>query len=308
MDTTYADVIIIGGSYAGLAAAMALGRASKQVLIIDNGRPCNRQTPYSHNFLTQDGRKPVEISQLGRAQVSAYPTVSFISELANGATRRSDGFEVRTQSGARFISKALIFATGIQDTFPDIYGFSACWGISVLHCPFCHGYEVKNQVTGIIGSGSHAYDFARLISNWTNDLTLFTNGPSGLTDQQARQLADHQIQIIEKPISRLDHTDGSVEAIVFADGPAAPLKVAYALVPFTQTSLIPESLGCVLTSDGYIQVDAYQQTNVDGIYACGDNSGRMRTVANAVATGTTAGMVVSKRLIMEEFDTKSAFP
>lgn len=308
MDTPYFDVIIIGGSYAGLAAAMALGRASKQVLIIDDGRPCNRQTPYSHNFLTQDGKSPAGISQLGREQVSSYPTISFESELATQAARRADRFEVRTQSGRLFLAKAPIFATGIKDLTPDIYGFSACWGISVLHCPYCHGYEVRSQRTGIIGNGGQAYDFARLISNWTHDLTLFTNGPSALTSQQAWQLSKHQIQIVDKPIQELKHTNGSLEAIVFADGPSAPLKVAYALVPFAQQSLIPESMGCGLNSNGYIQVDAYQQTTVDGIYACGDNSGRMRTVANAVAAGTTAGMVVSKRLIMDEFDAKKAFP
>ncbi|MDR6809586.1 thioredoxin reductase [Dyadobacter sp. BE34] len=308
MKTQYFDVIVVGGSYAGLAAAMALGRASKHVLIIDNGKRCNQQTPCSHNFLTQDGQKPREISQLAREQVSSYPTISFNTELATRAARRKNGFEVITQSGTLFLGKALIFATGIKDLIHDIYGFSACWGISVLHCPYCHGYEVKNQVTGIIGSGRQGYDFARLISNWTKDLTLFSNGSSGLTDQQAQQLSRHQIQIIEKPILKLDHIDGKVEAIVFAEGPAAPLKVAYALMPFTQHSLIPESMGCGITSEGYVQVDAYQQTTIDGVYACGDNSGRMRTIANAVATGTTAGMIGGKRLIMEEFGAKSAFP
>ena len=138
------DVIIVGGSYSGLAAGMALGRALRQVLIIDSGKPCNRQTPYSHNFITQDGKTPEEIATLARQQVEKYDTVTFFNGLATNGAKTENGFEIQTASGETFSAKKLIFATGIKDIMPDIEGYAECWGISVLHCPYCHGYEVRN--------------------------------------------------------------------------------------------------------------------------------------------------------------------
>ena len=170
------DVIIVGGSYSGLAAGMALGRALRKVLIIDSGKSCNRQTPHSHNFLTQDGKTPKEIAELGKRQVQLYKTVSSFDGLANNGIKTEKGFEIEVESRERFRAKKLIFASGIKDIMPDIPGFSECWGISVIHCPYCHGYEVKSQKTGILGNGEYGYEFSSLISNWTKDLTLYTGG------------------------------------------------------------------------------------------------------------------------------------
>ena len=157
-DKKHFDVIIIGGSYSGLAAAMALGRALRKVLIIDSGKPCNRQTPYSHNFLTQDGKTPKEIATLAKQQVTMYDSVEFFNSLATKVSKTENGFEVQTSSGDIFKSKKLIFATGIKDEMPSIKGFSECWGISVLHCPYCHGYEVRNETTGIFGNGEYGFE------------------------------------------------------------------------------------------------------------------------------------------------------
>src|SRR5689334_3705559 len=143
------DVIIIGGSYAGLATAMALGRALRNVLVIDGGNPCNKQTPHSHNFLTNDGKTPKEIASLAKQQVRMYSTVSFLDGFATAGLKTTSGFEVQTQAGEVFTSKKLVFATGIRDVMPSIPGFAESWGISVLHCPYCHGYEVRHQKTGI---------------------------------------------------------------------------------------------------------------------------------------------------------------
>ena len=159
------DVIIVGGSYSGLAASMALGRALKKVLIIDDGKPCNRQTPFSHNFLTNDGKSPTEITALANLQVRRYKTVEFYNGLVTSGIKTNNGFEIHVASGETFATKKLIFATGIRDVMPDIDGFAACWGISVLHCPYCHGYEVRNEVTGLLGNGEFSFDLTRLISN-----------------------------------------------------------------------------------------------------------------------------------------------
>ena len=295
------DAIIIGGSYSGLAAAMALGRALKQVLIIDSGKPCNAQTPHSHNFLTQDGNTPKAIAEMGKKQVEAYKNVTFFKGLAVNGKKINSGFEILTENGELFQAKKLIFATGIKDIMPQIEGFAECWGISAIHCPYCHGYEVRNTKTGILGNGDFAFELSKMIYNWTKDLTIFTNGKSTLTDEQVQKLQSHNINIIEKEIIKLEHSQGHIQQILFNDGTRSAITALYAPRPFIQHSAIPESLGCSLNEEGYIKVNAFQETSVEGIYASGDNTTRMRTVANAVAMGTTAGMSASKKLILEQF-------
>ena len=295
------DVIIVGGSYSGLAAGMSLGRAFKKVLIIDNDKPCNRQTPYSHNFITHDGNPPNKIAQLAKHQVRKYDTISFFDGVATDGFKTEKGFKIQVASGEIFHALKIIFATGIRDVMPGIGGFAACWGITVLHCPYCHGYEAKNRKTGILGNGEYAYELSVLISNWTNDLSLFTNGPSTLTIEQTNKLENHHITIVEKEIEQLEHINGHLQNVIFGDGTRSSLTAIYAPQPFEQHCQIPQSLGCELTEEGYLRIDPFQETTVNGVYACGDNATRMRTVANAVAMGTTAGITVSKKIISEEF-------
>ncbi|MEI8204241.1 MAG: NAD(P)/FAD-dependent oxidoreductase [Bacteroidota bacterium] len=295
------DVIIVGGSYSGLAAGMALGRALRHVLIIDDGKPCNRQTPHSHNFITHDGRAPKEIATLAREQVEKYVTVEFFNGLAINGVQTENGFEIQTQSGETFKAKKLIFATGIKDIMPNIEGYAQCWGISVLHCPYCHGYEVRNETTGILGNGAFGFEFSMLISNWTKELTLFTNGKSALTAEQTVRIIGHNIKISEKEIEKLEHKNGYIQNILFKDGTKSYVKAVYAHSHFQQHCTIPERLGCELSDQGYIKTDPLQKTTLHGVYASGDITTRLRTVSNAVAMGTTAGMMVNKEIIEEEF-------
>ena len=295
------DVIIIGGSYAGLAAGMALGRALRKVLIIDSGNPCNKQTPRSHNFLTNDGKTPKEIASLAREEVGKYDSVRFLDALVTAGIQTGSGFQVQVETGKTFRTKKLVLATGISDVLPQIPGFDACWGISVLHCPYCHGYEVRHQKTGILANGDTAYDMSSLISNWTEDLTLYTNGKSTLTLHQKDKLSRHKVNVAEGEIERLEHRNGYIKDIVFKDGNKASVAALYARLPFVQHSSIGQMLGCAMTDEGYIKTDAGQRTTVPGVYACGDNASRMRTVANAVSMGTTTGLMVNKELIEESF-------
>ena len=295
------DVIIIGGSYAGLAAAMSLGRALRNVLIIDSGRPCNAPTPHSHNFLTRDGETPGAISAVAREQVLRYSTVSVQQGTAIAANATDSGFEVATEDGIHFGAKKLIFATGIVDQSPDIGGFDACWGISVIHCPYCHGYEVRNEATGILANGAMGFEFSKMIRNWTPELSLFTNGPSTLSEVEAASLTAKGIRIIEEKIDRLEHEQGNISRVIFKDGTAVPLKALYAKLPFRQHSELPADLGCALTESGHIQVDMFQKTTVPGVFACGDNATMMRALAAAISSGTTAGAMCNRESIEEEF-------
>lgn len=295
------DVIIVGGSYAGLSAAMSLGRALRKVLIVDAGKPANRFTPHSHNFITHDGKPPGEIAALAGQQVIAYSSVKRITGFVTDAKTENHGFTVRLDNGGEYACSKLIFATGIIDLLPNIAGFTDCWGKSVLHCPYCHGYEVRNAKTGIIGNGDYAFEFGALISNWTHDLTVFTNGVSTLTLEQTSKLSRHNIQIVETKIKALQHEQGYLKSIAFEDGGLISLSAIYTRPEFKQHSDAPAQLGCELTQDGYIKIDASQETTVPGVFACGDNVTRLRTVANAVSMGTTAGMMVNKALIIENF-------
>jgi thioredoxin reductase len=152
-DTNKFEVIIIGGSYAGLSAAMALGRSLRNVLIIDSGLRCNRQTPHAHNFITQDGEQPAVIAEKARIEVLKYKTVQIINDLAVRGIKTKDGFLITTETGQEFQAEKVIFASGIKDIMPDIKGFAACWGVSVVHCPYCHGYEIRDQKTAILANG-----------------------------------------------------------------------------------------------------------------------------------------------------------
>lgn len=294
------DVIVIGGSYAGLSAAMALGRSLKRVLILDGGKPCNRFTPHSQNFLTQDGVAPAEIAKIGKAQVLKYKTVSFIEDPAVTGGRSNDKFEIGTKAGKTYNAKKLIFATGLRDVLPVIPGFAECWGISAIHCPYCHGYEYHGRPTGILANGEMAYHYAQLVSNLTTELVVFTNGAASFTPEQTVKLKERKIKIIETQVEKLVHEKGYLEQVVLKSNTSIPVNAIYHRPVFEQHSDIPTQLGCELTEQGLIKVDMFQKTTAPGIYAAGDNCA-MRAVAAAVATGNMAGAVCNKEITEEEF-------
>ncbi|MDQ7960274.1 NAD(P)/FAD-dependent oxidoreductase [Flavobacterium lindanitolerans] len=300
-DSNTFEVIIIGGNYSGLSAAMSLGRSLRKVLIIDSGKPCNRQTPHSHNFLTQDGETPAAISQKAKKQVMDYPTVSFHEGLAIKAHKTENDFEVITETGEKFTSKKLIFATGLKDIMPEIDGFADSWGISILHCPYCHGYEARDTKTAILANEDSGFHYAQLLSNWTKDLALFTDGISILTAEQAEIVKKNGVKIIEEAISHIEHDKGKVRHIVFKDGTKFPVETIYCRPNYIQHCPIPEELGCELTEQGLIKTDAFQKTNIDGVFACGDSTSG-RSVAVSVSTGSIAGVFANNELTGEAFN------
>lgn len=294
------DVIIIGGSYAGLSAGMSLGRSLRNVLIIDSGKPCNRQTPHSHNFLTQDGKAPKEISEIAKDQVLKYETVSFFEGRVAKTSQNSEGFEVEIDNGEKFSAKKIILASGVKDQIPDIKGFAECWGISVIHCPYCHGYEVKGKKTGILSNGDLAFEFSKLVFNLSKDLSLFTNGECTLNEEQAERFSQNKINIVEDEIKEIVHENGNIRKIVFKNGSEKALEALYAKIPFEQ-NINTEDLQLELTEHGFIKIDHFHKTSTDGVFACGDNTTMMRSVANAVAQGNFTGAIVNKELSEDGF-------
>ena len=294
------DVIIVGGSYSGLSAAMSLGRSIRTVLIIDGGKPCNAQTPHSHNFITLDGQTPKKISVIAKDQVEKYDTIKFHAGLAVSGTQTQDGFTIKTQSADVFSARKLILTTGLKDIMPELKGFSECWGISILHCPYCHGYEVRNEKTGILAQGEAAFEFMKLIQHWTKELTLFTSRKSTLSDEQTHQAKKHNIEIIETEIDGFEHVGGYIQNVLLRDTSKISVRATYARAKFTQHSDLPVNLGCEMTEQGLLKVDMFQKTTVARIYACGDNSSLVRSVSVSVSTGSIAGALVNKEIIEDQ--------
>ncbi|QIH34789.1 NAD(P)/FAD-dependent oxidoreductase [Sphingobacterium puteale] len=290
------DTIIIGGSYSGLASAMTLGRSLRNVLVIDSGNPCNKQTPHSQNFLTRDGMPPGKIAEIAKEEVSNYPSIEFHKGLAANGKRISEGFQITTSDGQSFKGKILIFATGIIDIMHDITGFSECWGKSVIHCPYCHGYEFKGKKTAVLADGDKVMHFVSLIKNLTDDVTLITSGKSSMQMDSIAKLNRNGINVIQKKISEIGHNNGYVNQLIFSDGARESFDAVYAPLPFRQHCSIPQELGCEMTETGLVKIDSSQKTSVDGIYAVGDNSSPLRAVSLAVSSGNIAGFRVNSEL------------
>lgn len=294
------DVVIIGGSFAGLSAALCLGRALREVMVIDGGDPCNKSSSHAQNFLGSDGQNPQAILQQAKADVQNYPTVHFLSDTAEKAQKGDGIFEIETANGRKINGKKLIFATGLTDLMPDIPGFSDCWGKSILHCAYCHGYEVRGQKTGLLANGV-ALDMARLLVRLTGNLTILTEGQTVFSKTESKQLKSHGIAICDKPVKSLEHQNGQLAAVIFADGSKETFDVLYAHPHTQQKSNLAAYLGCQANDHGCIQTDAFQRTSTEGIYAVGDCATLGRSISVAVAAGTVAGMFLNKEMAGSEF-------
>ena len=215
-------------------------------------------------------------------------------------SRNSSGFEVETDNSKKFSAKKIILASGVKDQIPDIKGFAECWGISVIHCPYCHGYEVKGKTTGLLSNGDLAFEFSKLVFNLTKDLTLFTNGESTLNEEQTEKFNQNKIDITESEIKEIVHENGYIQKVIFKDGQEKELEALYVKIPFAQ-NINPEDLELELTEHGFIKIDHFHKTSADGVFACGDNTTLMRSVANAVAQGNFTGAIANKELSEESF-------
>lgn len=280
---------------------MALGRALRRVLIIDSGRPCNKKAPHAHNLITWDNAAPSEIIAKAKEQVLNYSTVQFIYGTVSDVQKLEHGFEARTEKGESFSAKKILFATGVSDTMPDLEYFSDCWGVSILHCPYCHGYEVKGVKTAVLANGEEAFLVCMVLTHWTEEIILLTNGESSLSENQTLKLQEHGIKIIEHKVEAISHSAGQLEQIRFSNGEKLDISVMYAKLAFKQHSNAPEKLGCELTEEGYIKVDECKKTSIPGVYAAGDNTSKGRTLAQAIAAGNIAGMMINGELSLDSF-------
>ena len=289
------DVIVIGGSYAGMAAALQLLRARRKVLVIDAGRRRNRFAEESHGFLGQDGVNPGEIARKAREQLFAYPTLTWIEGIAEQVEGEKDAFVVTTADGARVDGRRLLFATGVSDALPEIEGLGERWGKSIFHCPYCHGYELDQGRIGCIATGPMSVHQAQLLPEW-GEVTLFLNGSFIPDETQRADLAARGVTIEEPPVTRLE---GKAD-VRLADGRLLPFAGLFTATRVLPASPIAERLGCVIEETLFgtqIQTDAMKETTVSGAFACGDVARIPHSVSLAVGDGAWAGAQLHRSLV-----------
>ncbi len=290
------EVIIIGGSYAGLAAAMTLGRALRRVLIIDSGKPCNRYTPKAHNLPGFDGETPQFITDKILDQVKCYKTVEFLNGTVENINGKNNAFEVSTKSDT-FSTKKILLATGVTDILPDIKGFKECWGKTAIHCPYCHGYEIAGLKIGIVAHGSSALSMAKLIRQWSTEIHILTNGHEDFEKAELQELHELGTRVITKELSEICSEDGQISKVIFTDETEESLDAIYVRVGVKQSNSLAKNLGCDFDSHDFIVVDDQNRTKIDGVFAAGDIMCIMRSLSVATASGTKSGIFINKELI-----------
>lgn len=300
MKTTQSyDAIIVGGSFAGLAAALQLVRARRQVLVIDAGLRRNRFAHAAHGFLGQDRRPPAAIIQDARTQLEAYPTLTIVNGSAEHAQQADSGFEITLTDSTRYSASRLILATGVVDQLPDIAGLQERWGVTVAHCPYCHGYEVAGKRLGVLASHPRFFHSAKLIQEW-GPITLFTNGQFTLEPGQEQALLAGGMIIETSPVTSLEGPGQSLAGVRLADGRLVEIDTLFVASKTHQSSPLAAQLGCTFDegfSGPIVRVDAFQQTTVQGVYAAGDAARAATNITFAVSDGTWAGISVHQSLI-----------
>ncbi len=294
--TTRFDAIVIGGSYAGLSAALQLARARRQVLVIDAGQRRNRFASTSHGFLGHDGSMAADIAQAGRRDVAAYPNVQWFDGSALDARPDGDGFTVELDGDKQVQGRRLVLATGVRDELPPIAGLAERWGRSVFHCPYCHGYELQQGAIGILANDEMAFHQAMLLPDWGR-VTLFTNGRyTPDAEQRAAMLERGVLAIDDTEVVRIE----DAATVVLADGRRLPHAGLFTYGRLHMGSPIAEQLGCAF-DDGplgpFIRTDPAKQTTVPGVFAGGDATRAAGNVAIAVADGAMAGLGAHRSLV-----------
>jgi thioredoxin reductase len=296
------DVLIIGGSFAGLSAALTLGRSMRRTLVIDDNQPRNAPADESHGFLTRDGAPPAELRRLAREQLAPYGDVTLLDARVETAERLTEGFRVVLTDGREFFGRKLLLATGMKDFLPEVPGLADGWGKGVLHCPYCHGYELRQQALGILADDTEGLmDLTKLIYHWSPNLTVFSQGLD-LDDTQRRRLELKGITLVETALSRVTFDERGYEPVVHTtDGQTYPLLGLYVRLHCRQHSELAAELG--LTADERYLIDAGEtgRTAVPGLYVAGDMTFPAAQVVLAAASGNRAGMAINHDL-MEEYE------
>jgi thioredoxin reductase len=293
-----ADVIIVGGGPAGLSAALLLGRCRRRVVLCDAGRPRNGCAPHSHGYLTRDGMPPLDLLALGREELRAYGVI--VHDTAVTSISCTDtGAEALLADGRSLSARKLLLATGVEDVRPSVPGCDALYGVSIHHCPYCDGWENRDRPLAVYGTPDQAIGLALSLLTWSRDLVVCTNGRR-LTAAARARLAGTGIAVRTEKLTALEGTDGRLERVVFAAGPALERHALFFNTAQVQRSPLAERLGCQFTRRGHVRCDRKGRTGVANLFVAGDANGDVQFVIVAAAEGANSAVAINKELQEED--------
>jgi thioredoxin reductase len=294
------DVVVIGGGAAGLSAALVLSRARRKVLVVNAGQPRNAPAAHMHGYLSRDGMPPADLLATGRDEVAGYGGQIITGTVTDLVPDGRTGFWVHLDDGQRISTRRLLVTTGLRDELPDIPGLSERWARDVLHCPYCHGHEVRGQQLGVIGGTPGSVRYAQIVRQWTHDLVYFT--PHGiLTAVERTELLARAIGVVEGAIDQLviDEAD-HLRGVQMDDGCVIPRDALFVPPRFVPNNGLLLGLGCDLDPNGWVEVDASGRTSVDGVWAAGNVVDPRAQVITAAGAGSAAAIALNADLVEDD--------
>lgn len=297
------DVLIIGGSHAGLSAAMALGRLRRSALIVDAGKPRNEVSEHANNIAGFDGVDPDKLRKQAKNDLKKYKTIEFINGKVIKVLKIKDIFIATLDSGVVVEARKVILAYGVKDKMLDIEGIEKEWGKSVFHCPYCHGHEYKDKRIGFIGNGQFAEHIVPMLFSLSKDITIFTMGPAEFSDEFKEKLKNNRIKFYSEPVVSFAKSNDILSGLVLKNKELVAIDATFAgpILPMATNSSIAEELGCEKNEMGFITVDKMGMTSVEGVFAAGDIMTMQQSVVGAMATGQVAGSAIVSILVNEDF-------
>jgi thioredoxin reductase len=303
------DAVVVGGGAAGLSAALVLTRARRRVAVVDSGQPRNAPASHMQGFLGSDGLPPSELLAAGRSEVAGYGghlmsgTVASITQCAQTGAHARRRFDVVLEDGSTLRTRRVLVTTGLRDEVPDLPGVRERWGRDVLHCPYCHGYEVRDQPLGVLGGTPDEIDLAiahaHLIRQWSEDVVVFTNG-AALTASQREQLVARAIGVVDEPVTRLVVENDQLKGLELESGHVVRRAAVFVRPHFVPNDDLLVRLGCATHDNGWVAADATGRTSVPGVWAAGNAINPRAQVITAAGEGSAAAIAINNDLVDED--------